>query len=101
MYWAERDPPWPQETENSVCVCVCVCGVCVCVCVLCVCVCVLRERKWDSQPYSVLWKESMNTKSMGVSFFPRLGESEVSLKDVLEMLASPNISDIVTPKHEI
>ena len=87
MYWAERDPPWPQETENSVCVCVCVC--------------VLRERKWDSQPYSVLWKESMNTRSMGVSFFPRLGESEVSLKDVLEMLASPNISDIVTPKHEI
>jgi len=43
----------------------------------------------------------MNTRSMGVSFFPRLGESEVSLKDVLEMLASPNISDIVTPKHEI
>ena len=68
---------------------------------VCVCVCVLRERKWDSQPYSVLWKESMNTRSMGVSFFPRLGESEVSLKDVLEMLASPNISDIVTPKHEI
>ena len=33
----------------------------------------------------------MNTRSMGVSFFPKLGEAEVSLKDVLEMLASTNM----------
>lgn len=45
---------------------------------VCMCMCVLVERR---ERDSVLWEESVQARSIAAGAFPRLGESEVSLKD--------------------